>query len=81
MEIMRTNHESNVFPHLAPSVVTMVPDRVIRRLVRAAKKAMKQLEFCMSCTEGGDAWNALYSAVRAAETLQVKEAQTRLSLN
>jgi hypothetical protein len=43
--------------------------------VGAAKKAMKQLEFCMSCTEGGDAWNALYSAVRSAEKFQVKEAQ------
>jgi hypothetical protein len=72
---MRTNHESNVFPHLAPSVAAMISERVNRKLLRAAKKAMKQLESCMSCTEGGDAWNALYSAVRAAEKLQVKEAQ------
>ena len=74
---MRTTHESNVFPQLAPAVVAMAPERVNRKLLRAAKKAMKQLEFCMSCSEGGEAWNALYSAVRAAEKLQVKEAQAR----
>lgn len=71
---MRTNHESNVFPHPAPLVVALVPHRVIKKLLHAAKKAMKQLEFCKSCTEGGDAWDALFSAVRSVEKFQSKEA-------
>src|SRR5277367_767941 len=47
-------------------------DRVIKKLVRAAKNAMKQPEFCAPSTDGiawprGAAWAGLYDAVRAAE--------------
>jgi|HubBroStandDraft_6_1064221.scaffolds.fasta_scaffold368127_1 hypothetical protein len=46
--------------------------RVIKKLVRAAKNAMKQLEFSPPCTDGvtwrrGAAWDELYNAVRVAE--------------
>jgi hypothetical protein len=48
--------------------------RVIKKLVRAAKNAMKQLEFSPPCTDGvtwrrSGAWDELYSAVRVAEKL------------
>jgi hypothetical protein len=47
-------------------------DRVIRKLVKAAKQAMKEIDFAMPCTPLGDAWSALHSAVKAAEKLREK---------
>jgi hypothetical protein len=45
-------------------------DKVIRKLIRAAKKAIKELDFAMPCTPAGDAWNALHEAVRFAKKTQ-----------
>jgi hypothetical protein len=42
-------------------------ERVIRQLVRAAKKAMKELEWAMSGTPANDVWTALYNAVKRVE--------------
>jgi hypothetical protein len=41
--------------------------RVIKKLVRAAKRAMNQLKDLLPESEGGQVWNELDNAVRYAE--------------
>ncbi len=42
-------------------------DKDIQRLIKAARKAMKQLEWAMPVTEEWEAYDALRKAIKAAE--------------
>ncbi len=45
-------------------------DKVIAKLIKAAKQAMKEIDWAMPCTPLGDAWDALYAAVETAKKLK-----------
>lgn len=45
-------------------------EKVIKKLVRAAKKAMKELQWAQPCTPLGDVWNECHKAVEAAKRLK-----------